>query len=212
MAEKFPYLARQISGNIAKFFGFGIDYVYEGDQEFIDFLKSFSLDNLYGKWLDILGVIIGIQRPWTTIPTPPNSFIFYGPVENPSADDKAFMKQHGFSDKVSSSTAQGGQLDDATPYQQKDRSPIGDVEYRMYIRACCRAKKIHSLAGICDVVESMINSTNYKISFSTEDETNDVLVDLPINLLDYKESLQTAFNAMFTSSPRVYVRTNMDIA
>ena len=44
MAEKFPYLARQINGPIAMSFGKGIDSVYERDAEFIDFLSRFSID------------------------------------------------------------------------------------------------------------------------------------------------------------------------
>ena len=49
MAEKFPYLARQINGPIAISFGKGIDSVYENDAEFIDFLSRFSIDSLEGK-------------------------------------------------------------------------------------------------------------------------------------------------------------------
>ena len=67
--EKFPYLARQINGDVALAFGYGIDSVYEVDAEFLDFISHFSIDTLYGEWLDKLGIIIGFPRPYATSPT-----------------------------------------------------------------------------------------------------------------------------------------------
>ena len=76
MAEKFPYLARQINGPIAESFGKGIDSVYENDAEFIDFLSRFSIDTLEGKWLDALGLLLGLPRPWVEVPMIQEAFLF----------------------------------------------------------------------------------------------------------------------------------------
>lgn len=76
MTEKFPYLARQINGPIAISFGKGIDYVYERDAEFIDFLSRFSIDTLEGKWLDSLGLLLGLPRPWVEIPMIQEALLF----------------------------------------------------------------------------------------------------------------------------------------
>ena len=46
--EKFPYLARQINGDVAMALGYGIDHVYEADADFLDFLSHFSIDTIYG--------------------------------------------------------------------------------------------------------------------------------------------------------------------
>lgn len=48
MEDKFPYLAKQINGPIAECIGKAFDHIYEADQEFLDFLKMFSVDNFYG--------------------------------------------------------------------------------------------------------------------------------------------------------------------
>lgn len=76
MAAKFPYLARQINGPIAISFGKGIDSVYENDAEFIDFLSRFSIDTLEGKWLDALGMLLGLPRPWIEIPMIQEALLF----------------------------------------------------------------------------------------------------------------------------------------
>ena len=36
--DNFPYLARQLCGDIAMSLGYAIDHVYEKDKDFIDFL------------------------------------------------------------------------------------------------------------------------------------------------------------------------------
>ena len=77
MAEKFPYLARQINGPIAESFGKGIDSVYENDAEFINFLSRFSIDALEGKWLDALGMLLGLPRPWVEVPMIQEALITY---------------------------------------------------------------------------------------------------------------------------------------
>ena len=76
MSEKFPYLARQINGPIAMSFGNGIDSVYENDAEFIDFLSRFSIDSLEGKWLDALGMLLGLPRPWIEVPMLQEALLF----------------------------------------------------------------------------------------------------------------------------------------
>ena len=68
-------------------------------------------------------------------------------------------------------------------------------------------KKRHSINGIADVVEVFCGSKQYAISFiSDADWMNDILVELPIRLLDYQSTLQYAFNKMFTTAPKVLVR------
>ena len=109
--DKFPYLARQIRGDIAKAIGYGVDHVYETDQEFIDYISNFSIDNLYGKWLDQLGVIIGFPRPY-----------IIKPFETFEFDSTSYMLEglyHGFSttdtiliDGVEYDRNDGGILDD----------------------------------------------------------------------------------------------------
>ena len=88
MAEKFPYLARQINGPVAMSLGKGIDSVYERDAEFIDFLSRFSIDTIEGKWLDSLGMLLGLPRPWVEVPMIQEALLFDNIphiVPNPSA-------------------------------------------------------------------------------------------------------------------------------
>ena len=101
MAEKFPYLARQINGPIAESFGKGIDSVYENDAEFIDFLSRFSIDTLEGKWLDALGMLLGLPRPWVEVPMIQEAFLFDNiphivPNPPPSASlSRKYKEVHG---------------------------------------------------------------------------------------------------------------------
>ena len=139
--EKFPYLARQINGDVALALGYGIDYVYEVDAEFLDFLSHFSIDTLYGEWLDKLGIIIGFPRPYTTSPT--NSFLFDSP------DFLLDGKLHGFStdepiiiDGVEYDRNDGGILSDI--YQSEPSVPINDSLYKKYF-ICYNTSETHIL-------------------------------------------------------------------
>lgn len=201
--EKFPYLARQINGDVALALGYGIDYVYEADAEFLDFLSNFSIDTLYGEWLDKLGIIIGFPRPYTTSPT--NSFLFDSP------DFLLDGKLHGFStdepiiiDGVEYDRNDGGILSDI--YQSEPSVPINDSLYKKYLYAITLLRNTHSLKNLADVIEQFIDSTRYAITFKNEGEfVNDIIIYVAATAGEYKESLQIAFNNVFTTPPFVLV-------
>lgn len=201
--EKFPYLARQINGDIALALGYGIDYVYETDAEFIDFLSHFSIDTLYGEWLDKLGIIIGFPRPYTTSPT--NSFLF------DSTDFLLDGKLHGFStdepiiiDGVEYDRNDGGILSNI--YQSEASVPINDSLYKKYLYAITLLRNTHSLKNLADVIEQFIDSTRYAITFKNEGEfINDIIIYVAATAGEYKDSLQIAFNNVFTTPPFVLV-------
>lgn len=207
MAEKFPYLARQINGPIAENFGKGIDSVYENDAEFIDFLSRFSIDSLEGKWLDSLGLLLGLPRPWVEVPMIQEAFLFDNiPNIVPNPVSHAFSTDHNvIIDSTVITPSMGGKFDDTN--RNISVEPISDTIYREYLKCACMVKKRHSINGIADVVELFCGSKQYAITFiSDEDWMNDILVELPIRLMDYQSTLQYAFDKMFTTAPKVLVR------
>ena len=198
MAEKFPYLARQINGPIAESFGKGIDSVYENDAEFIDFLSRFSIDTLEGKWLDALGMLLGLPRPWVEVPMIQEALLFDNIphiVPNPPAHAISTDRNVVIEGSVIT-PSMGGKFDDTN--RNISVEPITDNVYRDYLKCACMVKKRHSINGIADVVEIFCGSKQYAISFiSDEDWMNDILVELPIRLMDYQATLQYAFDKMF---------------
>ena len=207
MAEKFPYLARQINGPIAISFGKGIDSVYENDAEFIDFLSRFSIDSLEGKWLDALGMLLGLPRPWIEVPVIQEALLFDtipNIVPNPLSHAFSTDRNVIIGDLVIT-PSMGGKFDDTN--RNISVEPISDPVYREYLKCACMVKKRHSINGIANVVELFCGSKQYAITFiSDEDWMNDILVELPIRLLDYQDTLQYAFDKMFTTAPKVLVR------
>lgn len=207
MAEKFPYLARQINGPVAMSFGKGIDSVYERDAEFIDFLSRFSIDTLEDKWLDSLGMLLGLPRPWVEVPMIQEALLFDNIphiVPNPPAHALSTDRNVIIEGSVITPSI-GGKLDDTN--RNVSVEPITDSIYRDYIKCACMVKKRHSINGIADVVELFCGSKQYAISFISDvDWLNDILVELPIRLLDYQATLQYAFDKMFTTAPKVLVR------
>lgn len=207
MSEKFPYLARQINGPIALSFGKGIDSVYENDVEFIDFLSRFSIDSLEGKWLDALGLLLGLPRPWVEVPMIQEAFLFDNiPHVVPNPPKHAFSTDSNIIiDGTVITPNMGGKFDDTN--RNISVEPITDITYREYLKCACMVKKRHSINGIADVVEVFCGSKQYAISFiSDQDWMNDILVELPIRLMDYQATLQYAFDKMFTTAPKVLVR------
>jgi len=207
MAEKFPYLARQINGPIAMSFGKGIDSVYENDEEFIDFLSRFSIDTLEGKWLDALGLLLGLPRPWVEVPMIQEALLFDNiPNVVPNPPSHAISTDRNVIIGGTIVTpSMGGKFDDTN--RSISVEPISDPIYRDYLKCACMVKKRHSINGIADVVELFCGSKQYAITFiSDEDWMNDILVELPIRLLDYQATLQYAFDKMFTTAPKVLVR------
>ena len=207
MAEKFPYLARQINGPVAMSFGKGIDSVYERDAEFINFLSRFSIDTLEGKWLDALGMLLGLPRPWVEVPMIQEVLLFDDiphivlnpPAHALSTDRNVIIEGPVITPSV------GGKLDDTN--RNVSVEPITDNVYRDYLKCACMVKKRHSINGIADVVELFCGSKQYAISFISDvDWLNDILIELPIRLLDYQATLQYAFDKMFTTAPKVLVR------
>ena len=208
--DKFPYLARQIQGDIAKAFGLGIDHVYETDEEFIDFLSSFSIENLSGKWLDMLGVVLGLPRPYSTRPVLDKFFEF---------DNTNFMldgQKHGFStsipitiDGVTYDRNYGGVLD--SMYFSDEQTPVGDDVYKMYLKATSLLKRSHSIIDISKVLELFMDSTRYAILFKNDaGYIYDIQIILSATSADYKNALQTAFNKIFTTPPFVLVSVALD--
>ena len=209
MAEKFPYLARQINGPVAMSFGKGIDSVYERDAEFIDFLSRFSIDTLEGKWLDSLGMLLGLPRPWVEVPMIQEALLFDNiPHILPNPPAHALSTDRNVIIEGSVITPSfGGKLDDTN--RNVSVEPITDNVYRDYLKCACMVKKRHSINGIANVVELFCGSKQYAISFISDvDWMNDILVELPIRLLDYQATLQYAFDKMFTTAPKVLVRIN----
>lgn len=207
MAEKFPYLARQINGPVAMSFGKGIDSVYERDAEFINFLSRFSIDTLEGKWLDALGMLLGLPRPWVEVPMIQEALLFDNIphiVPNPPAHALSTDRNVIIEGSVITPSV-GGKLDDTN--RNVSVEPITDNLYRDYLKCACMVKKRHSINGIADVVELFCGSKQYAISFISDvDWLNDILIELPIRLLDYQATLQYAFDKMFTTAPKVLVR------
>ena len=207
MAEKFPYLARQINGPVAMSFGKGIDSVYERDAEFIDFLSRFSIDTLEGKWLDSLGMLLGLPRPWVQVPMIQEALLFDNIphiVPNPPAHALSTDRNVIIEGSVIT-PSMGGKIDDTN--RNVSVEPITDNVYRDYLKCACMVKKRHSINGIADVVELFCGSKQYAISFISDvDWLNDILIELPIRLLDYQATLQYAFDKMFTTAPKVLVR------
>ena len=207
MAEKFPYLARQINGPVAMSFGKGIDSVYERDAEFINFLSRFSIDTLEGKWLDALGMLLGLPRPWVEVPMIQEALLFDNIphiVPNPSAHALSTDRNVIIEGSVITPSV-GGKLDDTN--RNVSVEPITDNVYRDYLKCACMVKKRHSINGIADVVELFCGSKQYAISFISDvNWLNDILIELPIRLLDYQATLQYAFDKMFTTAPKVLVR------
>lgn len=201
--DKFPYLARQIQGDIAKAFGYGIDHVYETDQEFIDFISNFSIDTLYGEWLDQLGIVVGFPRPY--IIKPYESFQF----DNiPNVLDGVI---HGFSttDNVTNDNVQydrnsGGILKDI--YKNITDIPISDSLYKKYLYAITLLRKTHSIKNLATVLELFIASSRYVITFINNGLfVNDIIIYLAPTSSDYQDSLQTAFDKIFVTPPFVTV-------
>lgn len=209
MAEKFPYLARQINGPIAISFGKGIDSVYENDAEFIDFLSRFSIDTLEDKWLNTLGLLLGLPRPWVEVPMIQEALLFDNVpniVPNPQAHAISTDRNIIIGSTVIT-PSMGGKLDDTN--RSISVEPITDNVYREFIKCACMVKKRHSIKGIADVVEVFCGSKQYAISFISDvDWMNDILIELPIRLMDYQATLQYAFDEMFTTAPKVLVRIN----
>lgn len=207
MAEKFPYLARQINGPVAMSFGKGIDSVYERDAEFINFLSRFSIDTLEGKWLDALGMLLGLPRPWVEVPMIQEALLFDNIphiVPNPPAHALSTDRNVIIEGSVITPSV-GGKLDDTN--RNVSVEPITDNVYRDYLKCACMVKKRHSINGIADVVELFCGSKQYAISFISDvNWLNDILIELPIRLLDYQATLQYAFDKMFTTAPKVLVR------
>lgn len=207
MAEKFPYLARQINGPVAMSFGKGIDSVYERDAEFINFLSRFSIDTLEGKWLDSLGMLLGLPRPWVEVPMIQEALLFDNIphiVPNPPAHALSTDRNIIIEGSVITPSI-GGKLDDTN--RNVSVEPITDNVYRDYLKCACMVKKRHSINGIADVVELFCGSKQYAISFISDvDWLNDILIELPIRLLYYQATLQYAFDKMFTTAPKVLVR------
>lgn len=203
--DKFPYLARQICGDIAKAFGYGIDHIYEIDRDFITFLSSFSIDTLSGKWLDMLGVIMGLPRPYVSKPQLDEAFQFDIPAQMLDG------LYHGFStdtpitiDGVQYDRTNGGVLDNI--YRETVVEPVGDSIYKKYLYATALLKRTHSIKNIADVLELFVNSTRYAITFKNDQGyINDIVIILSATSADYKEALQIAFDKIFTTAPFVII-------
>lgn len=208
--DKFPYLARQINGDVATAFGYAIDHVYEADKAFINMLSRFSIDNLYGEWLDKLGVVLGLPRPYTTNPFANNAFQF---------DNTDFMldgELHGFStttpitiDGVVYDRTNGGLIDSI--YRSTEEVPIKDEIYKKYLYATTLLKRTHSIKNIADVLELFIDSTRYAILYKNDAGfIQDILIVMSATSADYRESLQMAFDKIFTIPPFVTVDVSLN--
>lgn len=206
--EKFPYLARQINGPIAESFGKGFDFVYEQDLDFLDFLSRFSIDALSGEWLDRLGIVLGLPRPWLVAHFPEDAFQF------DIIERVLNGKLHGFSTNtpvvIEGETVtrdDGGKLDDLTAAITPEK--LNDEYYRQYLKCAALAKKKHSISGICDVMELFCDSSRYVVEFNSQVEyVGDIMIYIAGNLQYLKPFLQSAFDNMFTTAPRIFVNSD----
>lgn len=202
---RFPFLARQINGPIAEGFGEAIDSVYEKDAPFLDFLSHFDIENLEGKWLDMLGAVLGFPRPWITIPELVNAFQFDG------ATPSIVGRRHGFSDLPDTPPYlrpfdnNGGVLDDY--FRDRNFLAMEDPRYQKFLRAIGKAKKTLSLESIADVMETFVNPTRYAISFIRD---NDIQIAIPPTQEELEEYLETAFDSIFTTAPKISVLLDVD--
>lgn len=207
--DKFPYLARQISGDIAHAFGYGIDHVYEADKDFITFLSSFSLNTLSGNWLDMLGIVLGLPRPYVSKPQLEEAFQFDIPLQMLDG------LYHGFStsrpitiDGVVYTRENGGKLNDV--YREVRVEQVGDSIYKKYLLATTLLKHVHSIKNIANVLEIFVNSTRYAITFKNDTGyVNDIIITLSATSADYQQALQIAFNNIFTTAPRVLIDVSL---
>lgn len=211
MADKFPYLAKQINGPIANSFGKGIDHVYEADADFIGWLSKFSLDTVNGAWLDKLGIVMGVPRPYVVIPTIAEAFTFdtYPQVLDGRIHGFSSTKEMDIDGNVVSRD-DGGLL---TSTMKDDYiSPLSDREYKRFLLAFCMLKNDTSLKRIGDVVSAMVGDDRFYIEFlqDTRVTAGDILIKLPGEHYTYKESLQDAFDTVFTTSPKVYVEADLN--
>lgn len=212
MSDKFPYLARQINGKIAECFGKSFDHIYEKDADFINFLSHFSVETLSGEWLDKLGIIVGFPRPYVKVPVLQEAFTF--DILPPALDGY----YHGFSttgEEIISgepfTRLNGGRLDDLD--RETTNEPLSDGFYRQFINAACMAKRSKSIKGLCDIMEVFVKTSRYLVEFSENigisgEALGDILVRMPIDLFEYQEFLQKAFDKIYTTSPRVYVNVD----
>lgn len=212
MAEKFPYLAKQINGPIAKNIGLAIDSVYEVDQEFINFLKMLSVDTLYGNWLDQLGLVVGAPRPYQTIPTVEETFMFDSELRLLDGDVHGFSSDQTMTiDGKVVSRSNGGLLDNLI--RDVSNFPISDRAYRRYIKSLCAMKRTRSIVAMGGVLKSLLDSSRFAVTFEMEPENgriNDILIELAGGLMDYQSSIEMAFNNTFTLPPFVRVKLYLD--
>jgi uncharacterized protein YebE (UPF0316 family) len=72
-------------------------------------------------------------------------------------------------------------------------------------------KKTHSIQNIADVLELFIDSTRYAIFFRNDSGLiQDIYIVMSATSADYRESLQLAFDKIFTIPPFVYVSVSLD--
>lgn len=215
---RFPFLARQINGPIAKCFGLGIDSVYEKDKPFINFLSNFRLVHesgkpspLYGEWLDMLGKVIGFPRPWETRPTIWEAFKF-------DVLDRLLPEENAFCglDDGGHPDSPGGLLDSYPRGSSEVVEPFTDELYRLFLNALCALKNERSVDGICSVMEVITGKDLYAVSFIDQDlmeyPKNDIKVSVDMTMENYADALQNAFDMIFTTAPKVHVEVELDFA
>ena len=148
-----------------------------------------------------------MPRPWVEVPMIQEALLFDNiPHIVPNPVSHAFSTDRNvIIDGTVITPSMGGKFDDTN--RNISVEPISDPIYRDYLKCACMVKKRHSINGIADVVELFCGSKQYAITFiSDEDWMNDILVELPIRLMDYQATLQYAFDKMFTTAPKVLVR------
>lgn len=207
--DKFPYLARQIMGDIAHAFGYGIDHIYEADSPFISFLSNLSIDTLSGEWLDMLGIVLGLPRPYVTKPELEEAFQFDIPMQMLDGNYHGFSTSRPITiDGIVYTRDNGGLLDNI--YRETVVEKVGDSVYRKYLEATTLLKRVRSISNIASVLELFISSTRYIITFKNDGGyVNDIVITLPATAGDYQQALQIAFNNIFTTAPKVIIDVSL---
>lgn len=207
---QFPYLARQMNGPIAMAIGKGIDYVYSQDNDIIEFLSNFNLDNLTGKWLDALGKLIGIPRYYIDTNTYNRLFVFED-VPAIGIDGEA----HGFS--TVNDSQNGGHLSDGKPYydtnisqsvDEQNLEPISDALYRTFIKGCIAIKYNKSIKSLEECLIFLMKSHRFVIEY---DQYNDINIKVSASYYNDIAVFQDIMNRTYRYSPKVYIQSSLTI-
>jgi hypothetical protein len=131
-----------------------------------DLLNKRALDTATGVWLDILGVIVGVERPYKEV-SASNIFTFKDNAGDPDDPDKAFYDPGG--------GPSGGYYQSHEGLRDPSGDLITDTEYRKVVKA--KAIGNHVIGNIEDITR-FINEGFGPLSHVTEPDAGEIEVEL----------------------------------